>query len=50
MPGVLIETGFLSNRKDEARVKSAEGQAEIARAIFNAVKIYKENYEKEFGD
>ena len=50
MPGVLIETGFLSNRKDEAHVKSSEGQAEIAQAVFNSVKKYKENYEKEFGD
>lgn len=50
MPGVLIETGFLSNRKDETHIKSFEGQKEIAQAIFNAVKIYKENYEKEFGN
>ncbi|MCX6169840.1 MAG: N-acetylmuramoyl-L-alanine amidase [Ignavibacteriales bacterium] len=50
MPGVLIETGFLSNRKDEAFLASAEGQAEIAQAIFGSVKKYKENYEKEFGN
>ncbi len=50
MPGVLVETGFLSNRKDEAYVKSYAGQAEIAQAIFNSVKKYKENYEKEFGN
>lgn len=50
MPGVLIEAGFLSNRKDEAHVKSSEGQAEIAQAVFNSVKKYKESYEKEFGN
>ena len=50
MPGVLIETGFLSNRKDEARLKSKAGQVEISQAIFNSVKRYKENYEKEFGN
>ncbi|PKL82871.1 MAG: hypothetical protein CVV24_07890 [Ignavibacteriae bacterium HGW-Ignavibacteriae-3] len=50
MPGVLIETGFLSNRKDEAHLKSAAGQNEIADAIYSAVKKYKENYEKEFGN
>lgn len=50
MPGVLIETGFLSNRKDEARLNSAAGQNEIAEAIYSAVKKYKENYEKEFGN
>ncbi len=50
MPGVLVETGFLSNRKDEARLASAEGQREIAGAIFESVKKYKENYDKEFGN
>ena len=49
MPGVLIETGFLSNRKDEAHLASREGQNEIAKAIFSSIKRYKENYEKEFG-
>ncbi len=47
MPGVLIETGFLSNRKDEAHLASTEGQNEIARAIFSSIKRYKENYDKE---
>lgn len=50
MPGVLVETGFLSNRKDETHVNSPEGQAEISLAVFNSVKKYKENYEKEFGN
>ncbi|MEW6701419.1 MAG: N-acetylmuramoyl-L-alanine amidase [Bacteroidota bacterium] len=50
MPGVLIETGFLSNRKDEAHLASPVGQSEIARSIFYAVKKYKENYEKEFSN
>ncbi len=49
MPGVLIETGFLSNRKDEAHLASTAGQNEIAQAIFSSIKKYKENYEKEFG-
>lgn len=47
MPGVLIETGFLSNRKDEAHLASTTGQNEIARAIFSSIKRYKENYDKE---
>lgn len=50
MPGVLIETGFLSNRKDETHLASPAGQNEIARSIFYAVKKYKENYEKEFSN
>lgn len=46
MPNVLIEAGFLSNRKDEAYLKSEAGQQEIARTIFNAIKKYKEYYQK----
>ena len=49
MPSVLIETGFLSNRKDEAYLASSEGQSEIAKAIFNSVVKYKEFYSKEIG-
>ena len=50
MPSVLIESGFLSNRMDEAYLKSGEGQNEIARIIFNTVNKYKERYDKEFED
>lgn len=46
MPGVLIENGFLSNRNDERFLKSSSGQAEIARAIFIAVKKYKTYYDE----
>ncbi len=47
MPGVLIENGFLSNRKDEAYLASKAGQNEIAQTIFNSVKRYKQNYDNE---
>ena len=50
MPGVLIETGFLSNRKDEAYLASSSGQKEIAQAIFSAVKQYKTYYDKEINN
>ncbi len=46
MPGVLIETGFLSNRKDEKYLASKKGQQKIAEAIFKAVLKYKKYYEK----
>lgn len=46
MPGVLIETGFLSNTKDEALLISNEGQSYIASAIYRAFKEYKECVEK----
>jgi N-acetylmuramoyl-L-alanine amidase len=47
MPSVLIESGFLSNRKDEAHLASSAGQNEIAEAIFSAIEKYKEYYDKE---
>jgi N-acetylmuramoyl-L-alanine amidase len=46
MPNVLIETGYLSNRKEERFLKSKSGQEEIAGAIYEAVKKYKSEYEK----
>jgi len=46
MPSVLIESGFLSNKKDAEYLKSTKGQEEIAAAIFRAVKGYKAYYEK----
>ncbi len=42
MPGVLIETGFISNAREEAYLMSATGQAHIASAIFRAFRAYKE--------
>jgi N-acetylmuramoyl-L-alanine amidase len=46
MPSVLIETGFLSNRTDEAYLASSKGQQEIAQSIFTSVKKYKDYYDK----
>lgn len=40
VPSVLIELGFLSNRKDARRLKSREGRARIARAIAEGVVRY----------
>lgn len=45
MPSVLIETGFLSNKKDADYLKSSKGQQQIAESIFNAVKNFKEHYQ-----
>jgi len=47
MPGVLIESGFLSNRKDEAFLASQTGQKEIAEAILNTIKQYMDFYSKD---
>jgi len=46
MPNVLVETGYLSNRKDERFLRSESGQREIAEALFEGVKRYKTDYEK----
>jgi N-acetylmuramoyl-L-alanine amidase len=45
MPSVLIETGFLSNSKEEDYLKSDEGQNLIASGIFRAFKEYKTQVE-----
>lgn len=47
MPGVLIETGFLSNKKDAEYLSSKSGQTAIATSIFSAVKSFKEEYDKQ---
>ena len=46
MPSVLIETGFLTNRKDAAYLKSENGQMKIAESILNAIKKYKDYYQQ----
>ena len=47
MPSVLVETGYLSNREDEAYLKSKKGQREIANAIFKTVVDYRKYYDKQ---
>jgi N-acetylmuramoyl-L-alanine amidase len=45
MPNMLIEIGFLSNKKEEQFLKSYRGQMLIAKAIARAVKAYRIRYE-----
>jgi N-acetylmuramoyl-L-alanine amidase len=47
MPNVLVESGYLSNVKDERFLRSPAGQKKIATAILNALKGYKNEYEDE---
>jgi N-acetylmuramoyl-L-alanine amidase len=43
MPSILVETGFISNRKDEDYLNNAKGQEAIAQHIYKAVKRYKQS-------
>ena len=45
MPNVLVETGYLSNVKDERFLRSPAGQKKIAASILEAVKGFKNEYE-----
>lgn len=48
MPAVLIESGYLSNVREEKYLKSKRGQDAIARGMANAIVEYKSEYEKNF--
>ncbi|MEE4311857.1 MAG: N-acetylmuramoyl-L-alanine amidase [candidate division KSB1 bacterium] len=48
MPNILIETAFLSNRQDEAKLTTRSFQKKMARAIFNSIMSFKEKYEDGF--
>ena len=45
MPSILVETGFLTNPKEEDLLQSEKGQDHLASAIFRAFKAYKEDFE-----
>ena len=47
MPSILVETGFLTNRNDEIYLASTNGKEKVAQSIFEAVKEYKANLDKE---
>jgi N-acetylmuramoyl-L-alanine amidase len=43
MPSILIETAFISNPKEERRLKSPKHQHKIARAIFSGIQNHVKN-------
>ncbi|WP_432279872.1 N-acetylmuramoyl-L-alanine amidase family protein [Pricia mediterranea] len=43
MPSVLVETGFLTNKKEGAYLNSKKGQSQMGTAIAEAVMVYKKN-------
>ncbi|MCH4895816.1 N-acetylmuramoyl-L-alanine amidase [Marinilabiliaceae bacterium JC040] len=47
MPAVLIEVGFITNKKEKQYLKSKRGRGIIAKNIFNAFKKYKQSLETE---
>ena len=50
MPSILIETGFLSNTKDEQFLSTVKGQEYMASGIYNAFKEYKNEVEGKYPD
>jgi len=50
MPGLLVESGFISNDNDRQFLKSSDGQSSIARAIYTAFVKYKSECEKNIDD
>jgi N-acetylmuramoyl-L-alanine amidase len=49
MPSVLIETGFITNKKEGAYLNSKSGQANIATAIKDAILAYKKELDQNVG-
>ncbi len=48
-PGVLVEVGFLSNPKEEAKLRSRKHQYLIAKGISRGIMNYKREYERTNG-
>ena len=46
MPSVLVELGYISNKQEEAYLKSKSGQVSLATSIYNGFKDYKREYDK----
>jgi len=46
MPSVLVEAGFLTNKKEGAYLNSSKGQNSIAKAVSKAIIEYKNNINK----
>ena len=45
MPSILIETGFITNKHEEAYLNSSNGQEQLVDNIMSAIKKYKEEVE-----
>jgi N-acetylmuramoyl-L-alanine amidase len=47
MPSVLIESGFITNKKDVNYLNSSSGRTQLAEAIYGAIEEYRQYYEKQ---
>ncbi len=47
MPSVLIESGFISNKKDVDYLESSSGRTQLAEAMFEAIVEYRQYYVKQ---
>ena len=50
MPSVLIETGFLTYKKEGAYLNSSKGQKQMSEAIKDAILLYKSNLDQNVGE
>lgn len=46
MPSILVELGYISNKQEEAYLKSTSGQTSLARSIYNGFRDYKKEFDK----
>ncbi|MDD2954135.1 MAG: N-acetylmuramoyl-L-alanine amidase [Parabacteroides sp.] len=49
MPSVLVELGYISNRKEEQFLRTAAGQNTLAEALYDAFSKYKRSYDRRKG-
>jgi N-acetylmuramoyl-L-alanine amidase len=49
MPAVLVEIGFLTNRKEERKLMDPSYRDKIARTLFRGVAEYKRRYDQKMG-
>ncbi len=47
MPSVLIESGFITNKKDVNYLESSSGRTQLAEAMFEAIEEYRQYYVKQ---
>ena len=46
MPNVLVEVGFITNKKEAKQLSKAQYKREIAKGLFESVIDFKNKYEK----